>query len=265
MRRMDCRDSQFYLRLRRHTADELGPEVTADLDRHLLGCPRCAAEAGTIAAFDRAVATAMRDVPVPPGLRNRLVSHLSERRGATLRRKVYRYAALAAALLLGVGIGYGAFRSTRPELDTRALAERLDAQNDGRAAEEAVRRWLEEQKLPVYQDNPQELLPKPFDYELLVSFGTERVQGRDVPVVVFRESPRPSADPNEAVRFNPAGLAKVYIFRANDQFDTRAAQEAATSSCKVEVIRDRPGFVYVIVHPIGTLDRFCRGWGGRAG
>ncbi|HEY1380104.1 MAG TPA: hypothetical protein VGF55_25090, partial [Gemmataceae bacterium] len=104
---MECRDAQFYLRLRRHTADELAPEVNADLDRHLAGCPGCAVDADRSARFDAALAVAMQNVPVPPGLRDRLVAKLSAQRGSVLRRRAYRYAGIAAALLLTVGVGYG--------------------------------------------------------------------------------------------------------------------------------------------------------------
>lgn len=100
-------------------------------------------------------------------------------------------------------------------------------------------------------------LPRPFDYDLYVFHGTERIQGRDVPVVVFRESTRSvlgRAAPN------PKGRAKVYILRADDTFDTRDMKPAGNSTWTVDVIRDRPGFVYVIVHT-GELERFYRGWG----
>src|SRR5438552_9047844 len=98
---MECRDAQFYLRMRRHAADELGPDVTAALNDHLAVCPACAADARAAASFDRAIASAMRAVPVPSGLRERLVSHTASKQGAILRRKAYRTgAALAAALLL---------------------------------------------------------------------------------------------------------------------------------------------------------------------
>ena len=59
---MHCNDAQFYLRLRRHAGDELGVDVTADLDRHLAGCPACAADAGRALVFDRAIASALRAV-----------------------------------------------------------------------------------------------------------------------------------------------------------------------------------------------------------
>lgn len=247
---MDCRDAQFYLRLRRHAADELGGEVTGELLRHMAHCPACATEARTLAAFDRAIATAVQDVPMPPGLRSRLIAHVSARRGAALRRKAFRYAGLAAALLLSLGVAYGAYRSTRPHLDTAALADEAQRLDSPQLAEETVAKWL------AGQNRPRDL-PRPFDYDLYVFHGTERIQGRDVPVVVFRESTRSvlgRAAPN------PKGRAKVYILRADDTFDTRDMKPAGNSNWTVDVIRDRPGFVYVIVHT-GELERFYRGWG----
>ena len=52
---MECRDAQFYLRLRRHAADELGPDVTAALDGHCALCPECGPAAKAAASFDRAL------------------------------------------------------------------------------------------------------------------------------------------------------------------------------------------------------------------
>src|SRR5438132_13737126 len=80
-RPMECRDAQFYLRFRRPASDELGPEVAADLDQHLAGCPHCATEARSASAFDAALSTAMRNVAIPTGLRNRIVAHVAEKRG----------------------------------------------------------------------------------------------------------------------------------------------------------------------------------------
>ena len=113
---MQCRDAQFYLRLRRHAGDELGVDVTVDLDRHLAGCPACATDARGAEAFDRAVAVAVRAVPVPAGLRDKLLTQASVHHGTAIRRKVYRVAALAASLFFGVGLAFGVFsvsRSTR--------------------------------------------------------------------------------------------------------------------------------------------------------
>lgn len=97
---MDCRDAQFYLRLRRHAADELGADVTGPLDAHLARCPACAADGRAAASFDRAMASAMRAVPVPADLHARIVRHVASKQGAALRRRAYRVGALAAAAVL---------------------------------------------------------------------------------------------------------------------------------------------------------------------
>src|SRR5262245_25968686 len=106
---MECRDAQFYLRLRRHAADELGADVTGALEAHVAGCPTCAADARAALSFDRAVASAMKAVPVPSGLREKLFTQASAKQGAVLRRKLYRGAAALAAVLLLGGIALGVF------------------------------------------------------------------------------------------------------------------------------------------------------------
>jgi hypothetical protein len=227
---MRCRDAQFYLRLRRHAGDELGAEVVGDLDRHLAACPACAIDARAAASFDTAVASAMRSVPVPVGLREKLLTQAATYRGGVIRRKVYRYAALAASVFLASGLAFGLFAS-RPVLDTTALVMNADEQLQN--PDESLRRWLADQKLP-----PQ--LPLPFNTDLLLSMGTERVQGRDVPVVVFTH-------PSER------GFAKVYILRGGTPLNPKDAQDAQASLTVARVIPDRDTTYVVVhtVHPVG--------------
>jgi len=235
---MDCRDAQFYLRLRRHAADELGAEVTADLDRHVAGCPHCAAEAHTVARIDTAFAAAMRNVPLPDGLRERLVARLSAQRGAVQRRKAYRYVGVAAALFLTVGISYGMYWQRRPQADTTALVHGLDARADADQAEADVRQWLVAQKLSGR-------LPEPFDYRYYLFHGKEQVQGRDVPVIVFH---------------NPANseMAKVYVFREDD-FDLNALAPAQASYWQANVYdRETRGVVFVIAYTGPSLKPFLK-------
>jgi hypothetical protein len=234
---MECRDAQFYLRLRRQTADELGTEVTADLDRHLAACPHCADDARLVARFDAAVAVVMQAVPVPAGLRERLVAKLSAQRGATLRRKAYRYVGVAAAFLLTVGLGFGAFWQSRPTLDTQMLVMNQDEQADPDKTEAKVRAWLAENRLPDH-------LPEPFDYRLYVFHGTDRVQGREVPVVLFRSE--------SGIEF-----AKVYAFR-DTQFDLKDVQPAQASHWQAKVYPDARGVTFVVVFTGRDLDPFLR-------
>jgi hypothetical protein len=245
---MDCRDAQFYLRFRRPGSDEFDPEVRRELDRHLADCPHCAAEARADAAIDTALAVAMRFVPVPAGLRDRLVAHVAAQRGTALRRRAYRYAGVAAAVLLTVGLGFGAFGS-RPELDLYALVS-AEAQQD-RQPEETVRNWLTAQKLPPD-------LPYPFDYALLKGFSLKEVQGREVPVIVFASR-------------GDSGFAKVYIFRTNQFRNVKDLQGAVGESNCQAVVYDDPenryrGLKIVVVHTLRTgpdLTPFLRASGIR--
>ena len=230
---MQCRDAQFYLRLRRHAGDELGADVAGDLDRHLVGCPACAGDARSAASFDRAVATAMTAVAVPAGLRDRLLTLASAHRGGVLRRRVYRVAALAASVFVVTGLAFGIFSASRPRIDTNQIvvnSDRLFEDPEG-----ALRDWLVAQKFP-------EQLPEPFDPYLLMSLGSESIQGKDVPVAVFRH---PAAASRER------GFAKVYIFRDDGTFNLKDLQDAQMSHTMVRVIKDPArfrGVQYVIVH-----------------
>jgi hypothetical protein len=226
---MHCRDAQFYLRLRRQAGDELGGDIAADLNRHLAGCPACGADAASAASFDRAVAGALRAVPVPPGLRDKLLAQASAQHGAVIRHKLYRVTALAASVFLAVGLAFGLF-SGRPKLDAEALVianDELSQQPD-----QVLARWLAGLKVP-----PE--LPKPFDPELLVFLGSEPIQGKDVPVAVFRH------------RTDPREVAKVYILRSNGPFDIRDLRPAGISNTVAEVIDEsprHPGVKYLIVY-----------------
>jgi anti-sigma factor RsiW len=236
---MDCRSAHFYLRLRRHTRDELGPEPSAALDAHLAACPECAAAARSLAADDAAMARAMADVPVPAGLRQRLTARLTAtRQRAAYRRRTLRLVG-AAAVLVAFGIGSGLSYWFRPTLSLDAVvnAADLDAVNPY----DTTRDWLAAQRLP-------EQLPEPFDLGLLVARGTGRIQGQDVPVLVFRP------------RHGP-GFARVYFVR-DWQFNTSGLPYGADSSnARVQVRRAGGGLVYLIVHTGPDLAPFLRAGG----
>lgn len=231
---MDCRDAEFYLRLRRPGADELGPEVTAALDRHLAGCPACDAAAARLGGFDAAVAAVMKAVPVPSGLANRLHAAVAARRGAAFRARTYRYAAAAATVLVAAGLALGIYSRARPTPDTDALVNAGDATADPEAA---VARFLKAERLPE--------LPEAFDPGLFVIAATEKVQGRDVPVIVFRD---------RAGR----GWAKVYAFR-DTAFDPKNVRDAQTSNWIAKAYPARGGVAFVVVFTGPDLATFLRG------
>ena len=260
-RAMECRDAQFYLQFRRPGSTELDPDVAAGLDRHLHSCPVCAADATFSAQFDSALSDAMRAVAVPPGLREQLVARISARRGTTLRRQAYRVAAMAASLLLAIGIGIGALTAARPVPDTFELTVRgdalavvmqadagqrvalqPDAPTDPRLAQvnkDRVQRWLADEGLPT-------TLPEPFDFGLLLSYHWEPLQGRHVPVILFRERQGP-------------GFAKVYLFRSL-AFDLKVVPEAQSSYCEARPYPNRSaGVTFVVVYTGQSLAPFLQG------
>jgi hypothetical protein len=244
---MQCRDAQFYLRLRRHAGDELGADVAAELDRHLAGCGACAAEARAAESFDRAVAAAMRTVPVPAGLREKLLTQASVYRGGVIRRLVYRVAALAACLFLGVGLAFGLF-AARPTLDTAALVERNH--DLSKYPDVALQRWLADQKLPDSIPLPPQYAGRAFDPMLLVSLGTEPVQGKHVPVAVFA---------------NGRAFAKVYVLRSDGPVSTKGVEDAQVSDTSALVLGGEGQYrdvKYVIVYTGHDLNPFLRAQGG---
>jgi anti-sigma factor RsiW len=263
---MTCREAEFLLRFRRAGvpgAGDFAPEDAAALDRHIAECPHCAAEAQAAAAFDRAVGAAMRSVEVPAGLRERLVVQMSTLRGTQLRRRSYQLAALAASIFLAIGLATGIFTATRPEPNLEALLQsdgNLDlvmrfeppvllgppAAEHVRAREEAVAKWLRDQRLPD--------LPQPdgrnFDYALEISHHWEDVQGQRVPAVLFRGRDR--------------GFAKVYAFRSS-QFNLKHLAPLGDSICQARVFpSDRDGVTFVVVFTGNDLSSFLQG-GGSSG
>ena len=237
---MQCRDAEFYLRLRRHANDELGDDLIGDLDRHLAVCPECALASRYMLSFDRAVASAMRSVDIPTGLRDRLLTQVMVQQGTRVRRVAYRMTALAASLLLVLGLGYGMFSASRPKLDTDALVRGLDEQIQD--PERMIQQWLLARH---FSDQ----LPLPFNPDLLISLGNEQVQGREVPVIVFGAR-------------GERGFAKVYLFRTNGDFniDSQSLRDAQASHTRAIVTKlpQAPGVVYVVVYTGHDLQQFLQ-------
>jgi hypothetical protein len=228
---MECRDAQFYLRLRRTAGqgiDELGADVTAALDGHMATCAECARLGRAAANFDRAIGLAMRGVPVPSGLRERLVTQAAKAQGAALRRTALRYGGLVAAAFVLIAVGVGIF-TQRPAADADGIVRANDAgvQNP----REYTQKWLAAEKLP-------ENLPWDFDYDLWVGCGYEKIADRYVPVVTF-------------VARNGRDRAKVYLFREGGEFDTKEMRDAQASHFTGQVVAGKEqwrGVRYLIVH-----------------
>jgi len=238
---MQCRDAHFFLRLRRQANDELGQDVVADLDRHLAGCSDCALDSQSVQSFDTAVATAMKAVKIPSGLRDKLLSQALAHRGTVIRRKAYQLAALAASLFLVVGVSFGLFSASRPKLDMDAMVNNADEQIQD--PDKAIEHFLTTQHFPAE-------LPLPFNSELLTFLGYERIQGKNVPVIIFGGP------------VSRGGFAKVYLFRKDGDFKIdQHARDAQASNTQAQVIYGQgkaANVVYVIVSSERDLQPFMQ-------
>src|SRR5438094_788506 len=99
---MDCRTARLLLDFARPIPAELEADASRDLEHHLAGCADCDSLARAERRLDEPLGRAMRAVPLPLGLRDRLLARLDAERGAWQRRWMFRSLAAAAALALAV-------------------------------------------------------------------------------------------------------------------------------------------------------------------
>lgn len=230
---MDCNLSQLLLTLGR--ADR-GTDDQAALDRHAAGCPACAALSRQLSGFDSAVTTAMRAVLVPPTLHDNLLKAAYAARGAAWRRTAYRYAALAAGVLVAVSLTFGGVWRFRPKLEGYALVSATEQEWEFRQA--AVGDWL------AKQDLPDELpFPVDFDYRYITFHGKGELRGRDVPVILFQAG---------------GEQARVFIVREG-QLNTADLVPEEGSLWRLTVVRHPTvkGITYVVLHT-NSLQPFRR-------
>jgi hypothetical protein len=100
---MDCRTARLLLEFVRPHATELEADDADGLEAHLCGCPECEALARSEHQLDDHIGHAIRDVPVPLGLRERILDRLGRERQDCYRRwmgRCLRVVAGTAALFL---------------------------------------------------------------------------------------------------------------------------------------------------------------------
>ena len=223
---------------------DLAAEDRASLAGHVATCPQCAASSAGEAAFHGVLARAMQSVPVPAGLHAKLLREGFALRGARHRRQLYQWSALAAGLLLAIGVGFSGYLRNRPTIDTDAVA--IAAERDWEFREVPVREWLTQQDLPAE-------LPFDFDYHYYTFHGKGELAGRDTPVVVFH---RQFTNEFGNVEIH---TARVYVVDLS-RFKLHELKEAQASLVRVTVKSHptRPDIAYVIVCTSDTLDPFLK-------
>src|SRR5262249_18708098 len=125
-RAMECNHARLLLEVAHPLATELEAPERQELAAHLAECLECGAWAEAERRVDEKFGTAMRDVPVPDGLQQRIVRRLNVERDAYWRRLILRSGSIAAALLLACLVGYAAWFSKKPAVDIISLHQEVN-------------------------------------------------------------------------------------------------------------------------------------------
>lgn len=232
---MDCKTARLLLELAHPRATELDETEAELLDSHLAECAECGSVAREEARIDDHLGAAVRAVPLPAGLRERLTSRLQAERALAVRTRRLRYwggLAAAAAVLLAV-TGWWFFRPL-PVLNLNDH----HAQVMPRRAEE-VEQFLAERGVRV-------AAPPQFNYNLLATYHLVEFQGHSrVPHLFF---------------LSGGEFAEVYIL-TDRQFDRAATLlqprlDSGGWTVEVQVHPNDTQVFYLIKYTGGSLQRF---------
>jgi hypothetical protein len=180
---MNCHDARLLLAFARPQASELDLAEKQLLDAHLSACPTCTAVAEEQRRVDERIGAVMRDVPVPDGLKERLLVRLANERSAVLRRRAKPWAlAAAAAMLLALGIRqWNVAHPPRP-VNLEILIAHMSVPKTAADTESQLRTQASLADLELPKD-----LADQWDFSLLVASQVSQIDGRTFPTLVFRK------------------------------------------------------------------------------
>jgi hypothetical protein len=237
---MDCQHARLLLEFARPGQHELDTTETEALETHLEDCAECGRIAQAERRVDHVVRQALLNVPVPAGLRDRLMERLVAERDAWYRRWLVRGVGLAAAIVLVVWLGQAWWSSRVPAVDWVALQNDLEPRD---AAQ--IEAWfrLRHQGIVTHPD---------LNYKLVAGYGVSLLQGQHVPHLVFF-APAQGAD-------KPAAIAHVYVL-SDRQFDLETTkstmgQHYFHQTVLVEKPPEHPDFLFLIITSSKTLEPF---------
>jgi hypothetical protein len=199
---MDCKNARLLLEFTHPGSAELDAAEKEALHQHLAECPDCAAQAREERRADEHLGRAVRDVPVPAGLRERVLKRLTVERDAAYRRLIVRGVAAAAALLLAGWLGYVWWSNQLPAITSNTINQLADWKRS-RTREDVIKGFKDDYGIAV---NP----PDQFKYNLLDSYNLEVLpkMDRPVPHLLFVSTGEPGGRKE----------AHVYVL-SNRQFD----------------------------------------------
>src|SRR5262245_62372163 len=104
---MDCKAARLLLAFPQTGPDAPTGDEATELRDHLAVCPECDAAFRAEARIDAHIGRAMRDVPVPAGLKEQLLKRLAEEWAQAWRKRILQAVrvAVVAVFLLAAGGG----------------------------------------------------------------------------------------------------------------------------------------------------------------
>jgi anti-sigma factor RsiW len=191
---MNCSHARLLLLFHGPGPSEYAAEDAAALRLHLEDCRECRDRAQLEEHADAALSEAMRNVPAPGGLEERILKRLRRERPSN----PWPWLAGAAVLLLAVGISAVLYyRPVTPMLDHVVLEE---AHSPG-SRPEFVESWFRKQGVHM-------TMPPGFDAQYLDSWAVASVQGKRVAKLTYVRIGDGGAGHDTAV-------VHVYVFPKN--------------------------------------------------
>lgn len=175
---MDCRTARLLATFAGPHATELEGADTEALAAHFADCPECATLQQAEHKTDERLGRAMRAVPVPPGLRDRLLVGLATERSAWQRRKLLR-ATVGIAVAIALALGWYLWPRPLVQLDLPGEHARANSQLP-MSAEEVVDSFAHQ---GVALQMPTDIN---LNYNRLTYCGWGELQGQRVPLLIFQ-------------------------------------------------------------------------------
>ena len=122
---MDCKTAANLIELCVPAEEAGGPPERADIAEHLEECPTCLERFRACQAAEPRIARSMQSVPVPAGLRERILTHLAAAPVPLERRRLVRRVLFpAAAAIVAVVAGSLLFWTSRRQPDVVRISAR---------------------------------------------------------------------------------------------------------------------------------------------
>jgi hypothetical protein len=185
---MDCKTARLLLEYARPKPAELAEGDASALAGHLHTCPDCDALARGERQFDAHLGRAVRGVPLPDGLRDRLLTRLAAERRAWYRRKAWRCGPVAAAAVMVLALSAYWFwpRHNLPTPDLYAIEFPVSTQLAQGKSVKDVHDWFGTARGLRDVVVPAEIRGEgTLDYSLLTYYDLAPCQGQQVPMLLF--------------------------------------------------------------------------------